>query len=106
VADDVVGTIVMLAAAEVEGVAGIGSGSPLPVVAGARRGGKQAARSGVDITASDEGLWIRIRMQVHYGYRLTDVADQVRKAVADAVAAQVGAAVCSVDIYIDKVIFS
>lgn len=106
IAPGVVDTIVIMAAREVEGVAGIGSAaSTLPGIK-AVLGGQQPQASGVEIVSDEDGLAVSVRMQVAYGYRLTDVAAKVREAVVDAVASQVGTQVKGVDIFIDGVVFA
>lgn len=106
IAPGVVDTIVIMAAKEVEGVAGIGSNvSSLPGIR-AMLGGQQPQASGVEVVSMEDGLAVSIRMQVAYGYRLTDVAAAVRRAVADAVTSQVGTQVKAVDVFIDGVVFA
>ena len=78
-APGVVETIVSIAANEVEGVASVDE---------------------------DDKLVISVRVDVYYGYVLPDLAANLRQAVADAVASQVGAQVSSVDVYIDGIQFA
>ena len=47
-----------------------------------------------------------MRIDVYHGHVLPDLAAQVRSAVADAVASQVGIQVASVDVYIDGIQFA
>ena len=83
IAPGVVDTIVIMAAREVEGVAGIGSAaSTLPGIK-AVLGGQQPQASGVEIVSDEDGLAVSVRMQVAYGYRLTDVAAKVDSAFED-----------------------
>lgn len=105
ITNEVVETIVLLSAGEVDGVAGVGRAPVSPLVQN-RRGGKQSIRTGIDIVPREDGLAIAIRIQVYYGYRLTEVADNVRLAIADAIEGQVGAKVASVDVLIDGVVFA
>lgn len=105
-APGVVETIVSIAVSEVEGVACVGSASP------ANRGlrsvfGQKPATQGIEISVDDDGkLVVVVRIEVYYGYVLPDVAANLRQAVADAVASQVGVEVGSVDVYIDGIQFS
>lgn len=105
IAAGVVDTIIALAAAEVEGVAGIGSGNSFSGLK-AKFGGRQSVSTGVEVSTFEDGISVGIRMQVFYGYRLTDVAAAVREAVADAVLSQVGTSVKAVDVFIDGVVFA
>ena len=98
-APGVVETIVSIAANEVEGVASVGSAA-----AGGLRSvfGAKPSTQGIDIAVDeDDKLVISVR-----GYVLPDLAANLRQAVADAVASQVGAQVSSVDVYIDGIQFA
>lgn len=110
IATSVVDTIVALAAAEVDGVAGIGDGTPQGSHSffdlRGKFGATQNISTGVDILAEDDGLAISIRMQVFYGYKLVEVSEKVREAVVDAVLTQVGTPVKSVDVFIDGITFA
>ena len=105
-APGVVDTIVSIAVSEVEGVASVGTASA------ANRGlrsvfGAKPSTQGIEITVDDEDkLHIAVRIEVYYGYVLPEVAANLRRAVADAVASQVGVAVASVDVYIDGIQFA
>ena len=108
-APGVVETIVSMAAAEVEGVAGVGSGG------GAVKGtikavltGKAAmpVGNGVEAYATEDGkIHVNLSVQVDYGCKLVDVAARVRSAVADAVMARIGVDVEAVDVNVDGVEF-
>lgn len=54
----------------------------------------------------EEKLCVSVRIDVYYGHVLPELAAQVRMAVADAVASQVGIQVASVDVYIDGIQFA
>ncbi len=103
-APGVVETIVSIAAQEVEGIASVG-----PSAATGLRSvfASKPSTQGIDITVDDEDeLRIALRVEVYYGYALPDIAANVRQAVADAVASQVGVSVASVDVYIDAMQFA
>ena len=103
-APGVVETIVSIAANEVEGVASVGSAA-----AGGLRSvfGAKPSTQGIDIAVDDEEkLCVSVRIDVYYGHVLPELAAQVRMAVADAVASQVGIQVASVDVYIDGIQFA
>lgn len=112
IATGVVDTIVALAAAEVEGVAGIGDGAVHSANGGSlfdlkgKFGARQNISTGVDVIPGEDGIAVCIRMQVYYGYRLIEVSEKVREAVADAVLSQVGTSAKSVDVFIDGIVFA
>jgi len=111
IAAGVVDTIVALAAAEVEGVAGIGDGEQHTTGGSlfdlkAKFGARQSSSTGVDVVADEDGIAVGIRIQVFYGYRLVDVSEKVRSAVADAIVTQVGTPAKSVDVFVDGIVFA
>ena len=91
IAPGVVETIISLAAAEVPGVAGVGTAGAISTI-------KSAFNAG-------NAIPVTISIQAYYGYRLVEIAENVRKAVADALAAQVGVTVTSVDVHVDALSF-
>ena len=104
ISQNVVETIVTLAAADVEGVAQIGQTS----ITGGIMAALQAkpTMQGVEVDKTDEGgLVIGVHLEVVYGSVLPDVAAAVREKVADAVQLQLGVPVGAIDIYIDGVRF-
>lgn len=108
ISSNVVETILTLAAAEVSGVAGVGTPNSLSgLYTALTNGTARAGSTGIEATAGENGgIVVSVRMQVYYGYRLTDVADAVRAAIADAAASQIGAKVEAVDVFIDGVVFN
>lgn len=103
IAPGVVETIVLLAARDVAGVAGVGDAN----ASGFRTfiGGKPSTQ-GVDVEMDENNeLRVSIRIIVESGRVLPDLAANVRRAIADAVSTQVGATVGSVDVYIDGIQF-
>ena len=100
-APGVVETIVSIAANEVEGVGSAAAGGLRSVF------GAKPSTQGIDIAVDeDDKLVISVRVDVYYGYVLPELAANLRQAVADAVASQVGAQVSSVDVYIDGIQFA
>lgn len=104
IAPGVVETIVTIAVREVEGVAAVGSaatkGSLRSVLSG-------KAGQAIELNVNDEGkLEVAVHIDVYFGQTLPELAERVRKAVADAVASQVGTEVASVDVYVDGLQFS
>ena len=103
IAPGVVETIISLAARDVEGVAGIGDYATNGILT--LIGGKPSTQ-GIEVEVDENNaLHVSVRLHVKSGHVLPDVAAAVRQSIADAVNTQVGAAVGSVDIYIDGIQF-
>ncbi len=103
IAPGVLDTIVTVATQNVDGVAAIGAAGIAGLV---QRGRKGTARP-VDVCRSDDdGMTVTVHVQIEYGRNLRDVGAAVQQAVADAVKAQVGVDVESVDVYVDGVVFT
>ena len=103
-APGVVETIVSIAANEVDGVASVG-----PSTASGLRSvfASKPSTQGIDIAVDeDDKLQISVRIDAYYGYVLPDLAANLRQAISDAVASQVGIPVGSVDVYIDGMQFA
>jgi uncharacterized alkaline shock family protein YloU len=100
VAPSVLETIATLAA---EGVDGVEAVSTRPV---AGLVGKPSSR-GVSVEADADGaLAVDVHITVRYGKPLRHVAEDVKSAIADAMRAQTGQEVGSVDVFIDSIVFS
>ena len=101
VASSVVETIITYAVKEVEGVSNFGAPA-----AGLLNMIAKPATPALEVGVSDDDkLEVAVHINVKYGYVLPEVAANVRKAIAEAVAAQVGAEVSTVDVYIDGMEF-
>lgn len=99
VAPSVLETIATIAA---EGVEGVESVSVRPVVGLV---GKSSSR-GVSVeTDADGSLVVDVHVVVRYGKPLRRVAEDVKSAIADAMRAQTGQEVGSVDVFIDGIVF-
>ena len=104
VAPGVLDTIVTVAAEGVEGVAAVGATGLAGLV---QKGARKPASRAVDVKVAEDGaLSATIHLQVLYGHKLKDVANNVQAAVADAVSSQVGVEVAAVDVYVDGIVFS
>ena len=105
IAPGVAESIVALAVAQVEGVAQIGSKSA------SSSGGLIGAiskkpKSGGVLILDDEGrIKVDMHLKIYYGYRLQEVAADVRAAVADALLTQACISIDSIDITIDGIVF-
>lgn len=93
--------IVMLAAAQVEGVASVcGQG-----MAGLVQ--KGAPAKGLEVAVSEDGrVSIDIHIEAEYGRPLHAIASALQEAIADAIKSQIGAPIESVDVFIDGVAFA
>jgi len=105
IAPGVAESIVALAVAQVEGVAQIGSrtsssgGGLLSILS------KKPSSANVLIFEDEGKIIVDLHVKLFYGYKLQDVAANIRTAVADALFAQAGITIDRVDITIDGIIF-
>jgi uncharacterized alkaline shock family protein YloU len=104
IAPGVVETIVSLAVSQIDGVAQVGapslSGAFISVLS------KKHPAQGILIMADDDGkITVAVHVQIFYGYRLHEVAENIRSAVVDTLAGQVGITATAVDVYVDGIQF-
>ena len=94
IAPGVVETIVTLAVRDVAGVASVGAAP-------------SGIRSLLSFKQSAQGVSVNVAvsLRVQAGRSLNEIADNVRKSVADAVLSQVGLTVSRVDIRVDGIVF-
>ncbi|MGI6591628.1 MAG: Asp23/Gls24 family envelope stress response protein [Eggerthellaceae bacterium] len=101
---NVVETIISLALKEVDDVASVGTPSANLIHQVFRN---NTADQGVEVETDDQNrLLITLHLNVRYGKPLPDIADEVRAAVSDAIATQLGMEVARIDIYIDSIRFA
>lgn len=106
IAPGVVETIISLAASDVPGVAGVGTGDAIAAIKSAFNGGSATPVNGVEvISTGNKQAEVIITLQAYYGYRLVDIANNVREAIVDALAAQLGVTVTKVDVFVDSLSF-
>lgn len=99
----VIETIISIAVSEVEGVASVGAYS----TSGLRSWlGQKPSTAGIEVVEEEGKLHITVHIEVYNGYVLPELAAELRKAVADALAIQVGIEVAAVDIYVDGIQFA
>ncbi len=103
VQDEVIASIAGLAAAEVEGVAGLGGGLALGL--GEVLGARQAGR-GVRVEIGTREAAVDVYLQVVYGVRIPVVAQRVQEAVKRAVESMTGLRVVEVNVHVQGVDFS
>ena len=105
IAPGVAESIVALAIAQVEGVAQVGqkavsvSGGVLGALS------KKPSNIGVLILEEEGQITVEVHLKLYYGYRLQEVAANIRATVADALLAQACIQVARVNITIDGIIF-
>jgi uncharacterized alkaline shock family protein YloU len=104
IAPGVVETIIALAVGQVEGVALVGSsklpGGALTVL------GKKNSAPGILVLEDDGIITVEVHVQVYYGFRLPEIAANIRQAVYDALTGQVGIEVQVVNVVVDAIQFA
>jgi uncharacterized alkaline shock family protein YloU len=104
IAPGVVETMVSLAVSQIEGVAHVGAPGISDSFISALS--KKHPAQGILITADeDKAITVAVHVQIFYGYRLQEVAEQIRVVVADTLEGQVGIEVSAVDVFIDGIQF-
>lgn len=103
-AEGVVETIIAIALKDVEGVASVGAPSTTGGLLSAIQ--QKPSTQGIQVEPTEDGsIAVSIRVEVYFGQVLPELASRIRTAVADAVNAQVGINVSSVDVFIDGIRF-
>ncbi|MCL2137610.1 MAG: Asp23/Gls24 family envelope stress response protein, partial [Coriobacteriia bacterium] len=99
----VIETILSQTVLQVDGVAKVGSPKPTDGIFSGTK--KRNSPQGVLLTAEDGQITVAVHICVHFGFRLQEVAEQVRYAVADTLEGQIGISAHTVDVYIDSIAF-
>ncbi len=102
IADDVVGVIAGIAAAEIEGIAGMSGGLVGDL---SEMLGKKNLSKGVKVKVGEKECAIDLFLVVEYGVRIPDVAVQVQENVKRAVESMTGLEVVEVNIHVQGVSF-
>lgn len=97
IADEVVSVIASLAAAEVKGVASMGSGGFADFL------GKKSLSKGVKLTVTDRNVSLDLSIIVEYGAKIPDVAWELQEKVKNEVESMTGLTVTAVNISVDGV---
>ena len=102
----VIATVVSLAAERVEGVASVGGNAALAssLISVFTKKSLDPCQA-VEAEVAGDRLHITIHLAVFYGYPFTELAANVRSAVAECVEEQIGVKVASVDVCIDSLVF-
>lgn len=98
IAEDVIVRISAISAREVEGVAGLGSGSSWGDFIG-----KKAAAKGIKVQTTEDGTLIEVHVTVKFGVKITDVARRLQETVKNAVEAYAGIDNTTINVYIDGI---
>ena len=100
IADDVVKTIAVKAAADVEGVYKLAGGVVDEV---SKILGKKRPTNGVKVEVGEVECNIEIYIVVKYGYKIPEVAEEVQKNVLEEVSRLSGLKVVEVNVYVQNV---
>ncbi len=101
IAEEVVASIAAVAAAEVEGVAALGSGS----VDIAELLGKKSISKGIKITITDAATIVDVYVTVKYGSVIPSIAAAVQDAVVGALESMAGLSVSAVNVHVTGIAF-
>jgi len=103
IAPGVIETILAQAVLQIEGVARIGSTKPTDgLFTGSKRRGPV---QGILLVAEDRQISVTVHINVFFGFRLQEVAEQVRNIIADTLLGQIGIVVKQVDVFIESIVF-
>lgn len=105
ISQDVVSTIVSIAARRVEGVASVGGNDIASSLISVFTSKSVAPEKAVESVVENDALHLTVHLAVFYGYPFTKLASDVREAVAEAVTEQIGVGVAAVDVCIDSLVF-
>lgn len=98
ISEEVIVRISAISAREVEGVAGLGSGSSLGDLLS-----KKGSSKGIKVEKSDEKTDIEVHVTVKFGVRINEVARNIQEAVKTAVETYAGLENITVDVYVDAI---
>jgi uncharacterized alkaline shock family protein YloU len=82
IGDDVVASIAGMAAQEVEGVGSLGRSTVRRALSGAFADVAERARAGVAVEVGKRECIVDLQLNVHYGYSIPNIINEVRKKVA------------------------
>jgi len=101
ISEDVVASIVTIAANEVEGV----TVSPASALDFAERWGKKGVGRGVRVTMEEKTVAIELCVQMRFGVKIPQTALKVQQKVKDAVESMTGLAVRTINVAVSGVSF-
>ncbi|MFW6102768.1 MAG: Asp23/Gls24 family envelope stress response protein, partial [Chloroflexota bacterium] len=82
IGDEVVASIAGMAAQEVEGVGSLGRSTVRRAFSGAFADAAERARAGVAVEVGKRECIVDLQINVHYGYSIPNIINEVRKKVA------------------------
>ena len=100
IADDVVKTIAAKAVTDVEGVYKLAGGVVDEV---SKMLGKKRPTNGVKVEVGEVECSIEVYLVIKYGYKIPEVAEEVQKAILEAVSNLSGLKVVEVNVYVQNV---
>jgi len=100
IADDVVKTISAKAATDVEGVYKLAGGVVDEV---SKMLGKKRPTNGVKVEVGEVECSIEVYLVIKYGYKIVEVAEEVQKAILEAVSNLSGLKVVEVNVYVQNI---
>ena len=102
--DEVVASVVGLAAKEIEGVAGLGKSSVRRILA-EHLGDAQARARGVEVEVGKTEAIVDLELTIVYGFYIPSVVDEVRKKVASRLLEITGLTVKEINVHIVNLTF-
>ncbi|MFW6055757.1 MAG: Asp23/Gls24 family envelope stress response protein [Chloroflexota bacterium] len=82
IGDEVVASVAGMAAQEVEGVGSLGRSTVRRALSGAFADAAERARAGVAVEVGKRECIVDLQLNVHYGYSIPNIINEVRKKVA------------------------
>ena len=98
ISEEVIVRISAISAREVEGVAGLGSGSSWSDLLG-----KKAAAKGIKVESDENGTLIEVHVTVKFGVKIKEVAQRLQDSVRNSVEAYAGIENVTVNVYVDGI---
>lgn len=105
VSSNVIATVVTIAAEKVDGVAYVNGHNVATSLVSLFTQTPTVTGDTIACEVEDGKLVVSLPVAVFFGYTFTELAEEIRQAVAEAVETQVGVEVGAVDIRIDELIF-
>lgn len=105
VSNNVIATVVTVAAEKVDGVAYVNGHNVATSLVSLFTQRPTVTDDTVTCDVQDDKLVIGLPVAVFFGYTFTELAEEIRQAVAEAVTTQVGVDVAAVNVRIDELIF-
>lgn len=105
VSSNVIATVVTIAAEKVDGVAYVNGHNVATSLVSLFTQTPTVALDTITSEVEDNKLVVSVPVAVFFGYTFTELAEEIRAAVAEAIETQVGVEVGAVDVRIDELVF-